>query len=106
MTLNRLNQIRKDIMIELSIQAIMHNNWLPYYEDREIRPEKAGELWVRDYGNELVPFFTTEAGEAFPVNNHLVIRNKSGLSLEITVFGDIIHGKNGWIREYPHVLEE
>jgi hypothetical protein len=87
----------------VSLHDINNIKWQPYHEVKEIRPEKAGELWVSRENEKDTPFFTTESGEAFPVNNHLVIRNRSGLSLDIKgCFEDrkIIHGKNGWTLIY------
>lgn len=86
----------------LSHEEIAKGIYEPYHDKKEIRPEKAGELWIFvDEGGE-VPFFTTEAGPAFPVNNHLVIRNRSGLSIEIEAMslGKIIHNQNGWTLLY------
>lgn len=73
--------------------------------ETEIRPSEAGELWIFTDEGGSVPFFTTEAGPVFPVNNHLVIRNRSGLAMEIKTLGlgEIIHNQNGWKRLHPPV---
>jgi hypothetical protein len=75
--------------------------WQPYHEVKEIRPEKAGELWTDDGG--------------LGNNNYLTFIEDNKLQL-ITAYGscnaraaigkDIAHNKKGWKRLYPPVESE
>lgn len=75
------------------------NDWQPYYEVVEIRPEKAGELWEW----EDMLYFTNLQRDS----NHgvLVFMTDEG---DLIDTGDIdyrgcAHNKNGWTRLYPKV---
>ena len=82
----------------VSIADIGRDEWQPYLEVKEIRPEKAGELWERD-------------GES----NHRCVTYEGIVGLNVIWWGGaantdrvdtgMIHNKNGWIRYFPHVEE-
>ena len=73
---------------------IQRDDWLPYREENEIRPEKAGELWVHDRGGS---FYTYEGNYGNINTIHI-----SGCAMP----KDFIHGKNGWKRVFPSVEDE
>ena len=76
-----------------SDKAILGDDWQPYYEVKEIRPEKAGELWQA--GNDSF-FFTVNSDK---------IAGDNGDTYEIKDY-EMIHGKHGWIRLYPPVEDD
>ena len=80
----------RDIFLcDVPYEMIIDGNWQPYREVKEIRPEKAGELWQYHVSG---LFFHTDLG---PCN-----------SLQIKGMVDIaIHGKNA-TRLYPPVEED
>ena len=39
------NKQTSDLMGHIALDTIISDKWQPYYEVKEIRPEKAGELW-------------------------------------------------------------
>lgn len=76
------------------LAAILGDYWLPYHEEKEIRPEKAGELWVNDKGGS---FYTYEGNHGAILTIHV-----SGVAMP----KDFIHGEGGWRRLYPPVEDE
>ena len=78
------------------------DNWQPYHEVKEIRPEKAGELWKK--GVDRFVYLIAEEG----INKLIAIPSISELlSFNIKEHGrDIIHNKNGWTRLFPPVEDE
>lgn len=82
-------------------EDFLGDDWQPYHEIKEIRPEKAGELW-KDDNREL--YFITKENDVnyFQTINGL---QKYTLNTDVTWdrFQNIVHNENGWTREYPHV---
>jgi hypothetical protein len=83
----------------VGLACILHSVWIPYHEEKEIRPEKAGELWEHEKGGS---FFVHRAKP----DSHI---------LEVTFYyggrekiqeQEVIHGENGWTRLYPPVENE
>jgi hypothetical protein len=84
-----------------TLSAILQDNWQPYREVEEIRPEKEGELWQSDGGN---IFFTyMHKGELY----HIFGDGSGGIPIRAAIFGEnVIHGTTGmcgWNRIYPSV---
>ena len=77
-----------------TLSAILQTDWQPYREEKEIRPENAGELW------EKRDCFYHTSGSQYA----------GGLTLHGDVgtvdIASAIHGKNGWTRLFPHVEED
>lgn len=76
--------------------------FIPYHDKKEIRPEKAGELWEHHkFGiacillknSKLIGTWVHEHGNTNPVSC-------------ISTSSDIIHNQNGWTRLYPPVEDE
>lgn len=74
-------------------------NYTPYYEVKEIRPEKAGELWERDgeFNHRCTTFETDVGLNVIWWDGDTPNTNRIGK--------DMIHNKNGWTRLYPPVEE-
>ena len=86
------DRLTKNARRELTHQEIF-DNYKPYHEVKEIRPEKAGELWKA--GNDSF-FFTVNSDK---------IAGDNGDTYEIKDY-EMIHGKHGWIRLFPPVEDE
>jgi hypothetical protein len=90
---------------KMGMKALSRDDWQPYHEAEEIRPEKAGELWRAQsgcywftYENErrgTLEFIPSTTGNATLVINPMSIGSMDGPPLEI------IHNKNGWERLFP-----
>ncbi len=81
---------------QVMLSEILGEVWQPYHEVKEIRPEKAGELWereglffviVRDTSNNNLMIRCCEDDYLWSINNHS--------------FTPMIHNKNGWKRLFP-----
>jgi hypothetical protein len=79
------------------LAAILGDYWLPYHEEKEIRPEKAGELW--DSGKEK--YITFSNGR----NDLRMFGQSGGEYVFEEFFCSPIHDK-GWTRLYPPVEDE
>ena len=77
----------------VALEVILGDNWQPYHEEKEIRPEKAGELWEWTDG-----YYHTEF---IGLNDFRLI----GKSCNRTDTSKVIHGKNGWTRLCPDAEE-
>ena len=85
----------------LSYEAHFIEDWQPYHEVKEIRPEKAGELWQKNVDS-FVYLIAEERINKLTAIPSLV----DLLSFSIEKHGkDIIHGK-GWTRLYPPVEDD
>lgn len=83
---------------ELVAFGIQHSDeWGPYHEKKEIRPEGAGELWAHLIGNTYRYYFHTEYD-----NGRLIF----GSTIAYAYVNDAVHGKDGWQRIYPPVEGE
>ena len=82
-----------------TLQQIIEDDWQPYHEIKEIRPENAGELWDKD-GCKYITFGTD--------NNDLRIFNQVGGEYELSEFipDGPIHDKYGWTRLYPKIEDD
>jgi hypothetical protein len=76
------------------------NDWLPYHEEKEVRPEETGELWV--YCVNSYPHFVTKDNR-----NRLYLTWIDGSrELVSECKHPVIHGKNGWARVSPPVEDK
>ena len=74
------------------------DNWVPYPEQKIIRPEKAGELWKNEQGKVLVTLTTPEEeGLQF---TYVSDAYKPCLLSDMIWHNKIIHNQNGWIHLY------
>ena len=96
---------------------IISEEWLPFYDGNIIIPERGGEVWEHDNGDKLFilegkvqqePFI---AGEA--VDSSGRIHSLSSINTyddDARLYGRerilLVHGYNGWTREYPIVDED
>ena len=78
------------------LSYVLGNDYLPYHDKKEIRPEKAGELW--EFGRNL--FFIIQQ------NQTLFLMSAFGTRSECSTRTDIIHNQDGWKRLRPVVEEE
>ena len=94
----------KEIKGSVSLESILKDNWQPYREAKEIRPEKAGELWKNPQGKLLITLdsdhtedlcftYVEDAYTPAPLNDMMWGKN-------------VIHNKNGWTRVEPPVEDE
>ena len=83
-----------------SDKAILGDDWQPYYEVKEIRPEKAGELWQEELSGN---YYTTNVPMPLGLGGGLALFGPKG-RIDIKD-GDVVHGK-GWIRLFPHVEDK
>lgn len=75
--------------------------YLDQNESKEIRPEKAGELWQQgdgEGGEDYHYYFTFEKSG--------MLKFRSERVHEISDWPGMIHGKNGWTRLYPPVEDD
>lgn len=89
-----------DYISTVALESIMADDWQPFPEEKEIRPEYTGELWK----------IKNSVWVAFR-------RESSCLKFMHTITGgevdfcdwylknEVIHGKNGWERVFPNVEE-
>jgi hypothetical protein len=86
----------------VQVSAILADNWVSYPIEKEIRPEKAGELW--EHREEKISFFI------FKKNPNTVDKNimdETGITDDFeNLSSEVIHNKNGWKRLFPVVEEE
>ena len=88
----------------LSKADIEEDNWLPYHEEKEIRPEKAGELWRYNSGVNTLHYHTDSSVVKGESRFKIILYGFSG---EVSNDPDhIIHHKNGWTRLFPPVEDE
>ena len=69
--------------------------WQPYHEIEEIRPDKSDEVWIHS-GTGVTYLHNAETRKLVTVRKNI---------LDVDLYNIVIHGKNGWIRLYPHVSE-
>lgn len=74
-------------------EDIFADNWQPYHEEKEIRPEKEGELWVNKF-QEL-------AHTAYRGDKLIFVCMNESIPVD-----DVLIGMNGWTRRYPPVEDE
>ncbi len=79
--------------------VVLDDSWQIYQDEKEIRPEKAGELWQYN-GNEL---YAAEYHHTKLKDTELVIVGDNGICGQIE---GMVHSKNGWTRLYPHVEKD
>jgi hypothetical protein len=84
---------------EITLDNLTSDQWQPYHEVKEIRPEKAGELW--GFENEMTS------------DNYITVWVKGGGEIRLIrdtfthiVPEKVIHNKNGWTRLYPPVEDD
>lgn len=82
----------------VSFEDIECLSWTPYREAREIRPEKAGELWQHEVRGLAFIYESTE-------NTHFII-SVDGQTEELNKCNLVAHNKNGWTRIYPPVEDD
>ena len=80
------------------------NDWQPYHEEKEIKPEKAGELWEHKSHGKC---FIVEDGSSLAAQTiRGCQRFTIGSDHSWDDFKDIRHNKTGWTRLYPSVEDE
>ena len=84
----------------VSLEDIEKHNWQPCYEEKEIRPEKAEELWKSPHGTLLLTskfnnelYVTINRGPVYALENYQDSQGKDYL----------ISNRNGWERIFPLV---
>lgn len=87
-----------DELEAVALNAVIGKIWIPYYVEQGIRPEKAGELWVKDLPLELYHYHTK-----IDRDDALVVVGDSGICGSIE---GMVHGRNGWTRLFPTVEED
>lgn len=86
--------------IYLSPESFHADDWRPYHEKPEIRPGKAGELWV--YSGEerySARYYHTKLS----TEKEVVVVGDNGICGQIE---GMIHNQNGWERLRPSVPDE
>lgn len=80
-----------------SSKVMLAGDWQPHHEVKEIRPQKAGELWsIRD-----TLIFTYEDVYGDPLQLKFIYADGSGQNyISGHANGQIIHNKNGWTLIY------
>ena len=89
---NMKNQRELD---KVEFECIVDNCWQSYHEVKEIRPEKAGELWNRD-----------NVGICFVINNPGCTVDVVWPDGDTDTIRPMIHNKNGWARLFPKVEDD
>ena len=84
---------------EVTGQEVLRTDWLPFPEEKEIRPKKAGELWKLDE-----EYYHTEDHTSSGCGLCLVGYGSKGFK-EVDN-GKTAHNKNGWTRLFPSVEDE
>ncbi|MCK5609774.1 hypothetical protein KAR91_48330 [Candidatus Pacearchaeota archaeon] len=84
----------------VQFEDLFNDDWQPYHEEKEIRPDSAGELWRHEQGGT----FYTHA-KSYNTNSEVATTNHFG-AIEDLPRDDKIHNKNGWTRLYPPVEED
>lgn len=82
---------------EVSGEEALRTDWQSFPGTKEIRPEKAGELWRHDETSILFFIYDAE-GPLYRISNQ-------GLSSPIDGIDSMVHGKN-WTRLLPEVEDE
>jgi hypothetical protein len=72
--------------------CILSADWQPYHEVKEIRPERAGELWKHERGLHGHTFKHPSGDIYFNDDNETTLATKAKA---------VIHNKNGWTRLFP-----
>jgi hypothetical protein len=85
------------------LNEILNSDWLPYHEEKEIRPEEAGELWGDEYGDKWATVKDTRTGRELLLMYNCLQDFKN---IEASNTLKIIHNKNGWTRLFPPVEDE
>lgn len=79
----------------VQLDAILEDDWQPYHDKKEIRPEKAGELWRH---NETEGYFHTDHSTQ---DASLILIGYKGVSRN----AEIVHGTH-WNRLFPPVEDD
>ena len=79
----------------VGFQDILRDDWQPYHEKPEIKPEKAGEVWQDEDGE----YWSTYKNKISGLHVSCWNGNRS-------IPRDMIHGQNGWTRSYPPLPDE
>ena len=87
----------RDIFLcDVRLDEIFNFTWRPYHEVKEIRPEKAGELWEKDNGS------PGNIWVSFKIDSTRVLRFKHTTTGGEVVLEEgfhkheVVHNKNGW----------
>lgn len=96
---------------------IIGDDWKPFYEGNVIIPERGGEVWKHDEGMKLFilegnkiqePFIAGEATDSTGRIHSLCSVNT--YEDDIRFIGRegilLVHGYDGWTREYPRIDEK
>jgi hypothetical protein len=97
-SLNWISKKTSTIDSNVPFVLIMSDQWQPYHEVEEIRPEKAGELWKNASGNILVIMETPDReGLFFTYTNDA---HKPTLLRNMIWSRNVIHNESGWTLIY------
>lgn len=81
----------------LSYEAHFIEDWQPYHEEKEIRPEEPGETWEEK--TRCLKYFTFSNAVL-----GLAVIDERGVIIDITE--NMVHGKNGFTRIEPPVEDD
>ena len=90
---------------DMLIHHALADDWQPYHEVKEIRPEKAGELWKDEDGKRWA---TRPSGTKGEISiDSLSTCGTEWRKYDVNIWhGNIIHNKNGWTRLFPKVEDD
>lgn len=86
------------------LESILMYGWLPYPEEKEIRPEKAGELWQSQDGSLGITHNNSINNSLETSQEAVYITFTNGSKQKLNQYA-MIHNKNGWTRLYPEVKD-
>lgn len=82
----------------IGYDGLIADDWQPYHEVKEIRPENAGELWEEI--SDISKYYHTDFRGTLGINFRLAMIGDFRVEIE-----NVIHGK-GWMRRFPHVEDD
>jgi hypothetical protein len=96
--------------VKVGYEGIIAEDWLPYPEEKEIRPEKAGEVWQYEEDSHKKVTVWHKGILCFHALSRRdrpdIIYFKKDDGLGWFCCDEPVHGKNGWTRLYPPVEDE
>jgi hypothetical protein len=98
------DMVNKKECAAAELNEILSSGWNPYHEVKEIRPEKAGELWKRH--DEYSLYYATYEYQHKEGIKAICLNDGMQYSMDKPFFGKMIHNKNGWTRLYPPIEDD
>ena len=83
----------------VDLNCILDTDWVPYHEEKEIRPKKVGELWKHESGLHAHTFRDKKG-------NLCINEDQCFFGTDTRKATQVIHNKNGWTRLHPLVEDE